>query len=136
VNLAPRRRHLRVRLRPEGEVAKVRFQLATEHLAKGGPPLFEAPTHRHHLSPTRSRQSRQNRGVRITFDHQADAVYIHLSKGELPPGRTTTVKAQPSEDIEASDMLDRKDDCLFGIDVPDANVRLPQDLLDSAEIID
>ena len=73
--------------------------------------------------------------MRITYDRQADAVYIHLTEGELPPGRTATVKAQPPAGVEASVMLDWKDDCLIGIEVLDASIRLPQDLLDGAEII-
>jgi uncharacterized protein YuzE len=73
--------------------------------------------------------------VRITCDRQADALYIHLTEGELPPGRSATVKAQPPAGVEASVMLDWKDDWLIGIEVLDASMRLSQDLLDGAESI-
>jgi uncharacterized protein YuzE len=74
--------------------------------------------------------------VRITYNRDADSVYVHLTEEELPPGPTASIKAQPPEGIQAFVMLDWKVDRLVGIEVLDASTRLPQDLLDGAEIID
>ncbi len=74
--------------------------------------------------------------MQITYDRQADAVYVHLTDGPLPPGRTSSVQARAPEGVEAFVVLDWRDDCLVGIEVLDASTRLPQDLLEAAEIID
>jgi len=74
--------------------------------------------------------------VRITYNRHADAVYVHLTEEELPPGPTASIKAQPPKGVEAFIVLDWRNDCLVGIEILDASARLPQDLLDGAEIID
>ena len=114
----------------------LRAQAARGQDPEGGPALPEAPALRHRLLPTRCRQPRQNRGVRITYNRHADAVYVHLTEEELPPGPTASIKAQPPEGIQAFVVLDWKDNRLVGIEVLDASSRLPQDLLDGAETID
>jgi uncharacterized protein YuzE len=73
--------------------------------------------------------------MRVTYDREANAVYIHLAEEPLPSGRHSSIPAQAPEGVEAFVVLDWRDDCLIGIEVLDASSRLPDDLLDQAEII-
>ena len=70
--------------------------------------------------------------MRITYDRDANAAYIHLSDTELEPGRTTTAAALPAG-VDGFVALDWKDDRLVGIEVLDADERLRPDLLEQAE---
>ena len=72
--------------------------------------------------------------MRITYDRDANAAYIHLTEGELEPGRTTTSAALPPG-VAGFVALDWKDDRLVGIEVLDADTRLRPDLLQQAEDI-
>jgi uncharacterized protein YuzE len=72
--------------------------------------------------------------VRITYDRDANAAYIHLTDAELEPGRTTTAAALPAG-VDGFVTLDWKDDRLVGIEVLDADERLQPDLLEQAEEI-
>jgi uncharacterized protein YuzE len=70
--------------------------------------------------------------VRVTYDRQANAVYFELTDAALTPGRTT-LRAPAPPGIEAFIALDWKDDRLVGIEVLDADITLPADLLEQAE---
>jgi uncharacterized protein YuzE len=72
--------------------------------------------------------------VRITYDRQANAVYIQLTDDPLTPGRTS-IPADPPDGVQAFVVLDWKDDRLVGIEVLDASSRLHHDFLDQAELI-
>ena len=72
--------------------------------------------------------------MRITYDRDANAAYIHLTDAELEPGRTTTAAALPPG-VDGFVALDWKDDRLVGIEVLDADERLQPDLLEQAEEI-
>jgi uncharacterized protein YuzE len=74
--------------------------------------------------------------VRITYDRDANAAYIHLTEAEAEPepGRTTTAAALPPG-LDGFVALDWKDDRLVGIEVLDADARLRPDLLELAEDI-
>jgi uncharacterized protein YuzE len=73
--------------------------------------------------------------VRITYNRQANALYLELTDEQLTPSRTTIPTETPA-DIEAFIAPDWKDDRLVGIEVLDADVTLPPDLLRQAEITD
>jgi uncharacterized protein YuzE len=73
--------------------------------------------------------------VRITYDRRADAVYIHLTGDQLPPGRTS-IQAETPPGVKAFVVLDWKDGRLVGIEILDARSRLHHDLLDQAEVSD
>ena len=72
--------------------------------------------------------------MRITYDRDANAAYIHLTDAELEPGRTTSSAALPPG-IDGFVALDWKDDRLVGIEILDADKRLRPDLLEQAEEI-
>jgi uncharacterized protein YuzE len=72
--------------------------------------------------------------VRITYDRQANAAYLHLTGQPLPPGQTTT-RAPAPPGTDAFIALDWRGNQLVGIEVLDASSILPADLLDQAEII-
>ncbi len=72
--------------------------------------------------------------MRITYDRQANAVYVYLTDEPLTPGRTST-PADPPDGVQAFIVLDWKDDRLVGLEVLDARERLHPDLLAEAEII-
>jgi uncharacterized protein YuzE len=72
--------------------------------------------------------------VRITYDREADAVYIKLSDEQLL-GQAHNLKAPTPPGVEAWIVLDWKDDRLIGIEVLDASSRLPDDYLEQAENI-
>ena len=73
--------------------------------------------------------------MRITYNRQANALYLELTDEQLTPSRTTIPTETPA-DIEAFIAPDWKDDRLVGIEVLDADVTLPPDLLRQAEITD
>ena len=69
--------------------------------------------------------------MRITYDRDANAAYIHLgdagSTPDAPPSR-------PRPDgVDGFVALDWKDDRLVGIEILDADTRLRPDLLEHAE---
>jgi uncharacterized protein YuzE len=71
--------------------------------------------------------------VRITYDADADAVYIHLTGDPLTPGRTT-IQADMPPGTEGFIALDWKDGRLVGIEILDATRHLHDDLLQTADI--
>ena len=73
--------------------------------------------------------------MRITYDPEADAVYIYLTGDPLSPGRTT-LQAQNPPGTEGFIALDWKDGRLVGIEILDATSRLHHDLLQNAEILE
>lgn len=70
--------------------------------------------------------------MRITYDREANAAYIHLTDQALPGGHTTTTADAPPG-VQAWIALDWKAERLVGIEILDANTFLPSDLLDQAE---
>ena len=70
--------------------------------------------------------------MRITYDRQADAAYLHLASGPHP-GRQATTRAQPPPGLDAFIALDWHDGHLTGIEILDASTILPASLLDQAE---
>lgn len=72
--------------------------------------------------------------MRITYDREANAAYIHLTDQPLPGGHTTT-RAETPPGVEAWIALDWRAERLIGIEVLDANAFLPADLLEEAQNI-
>lgn len=70
--------------------------------------------------------------MRITYDRDANAAYIHLTQAELEPGRTTIAAAMPPG-VDGFVALDWKDNRLVGLEILDADERLRPDLLEHAE---
>ena len=70
--------------------------------------------------------------MRITYDRQADAAYLHLTDRPRP-GRQVTTRAQPPPGLGAFIALNWHDGRLTGIEILDASTILPPDLLDQAE---
>jgi uncharacterized protein YuzE len=70
--------------------------------------------------------------VRITYDREANAAYIHLAEPPFPTGHTTTTADSPPG-LNAFIALDWQDNLLVGIEILDADIILPQALLDQAE---
>jgi uncharacterized protein YuzE len=73
--------------------------------------------------------------MRITYDRQANAAYLHLTDQVLLGGLSTTTADTPPG-VKASIALDWMAERLIGIEILDANAFLPADLLEHAEIID
>lgn len=69
--------------------------------------------------------------MRVTYDPEADAAYIHLTEEELLPGRDSVPCDAPEGD-HAFVVLDWKDGKIVGLEVLDASARLHPDLLDRA----
>ena len=72
--------------------------------------------------------------MRITYDREANAAYIHLTGQPLPPGPHATTSAASPPGLDAFIALDWRDSQLVGIEVLDASSILPASLLDQAEI--
>jgi uncharacterized protein YuzE len=70
--------------------------------------------------------------VRITYDPDANAVYIHLTGDPLTPGRTTLQAPMPPG-TDGFIALDWKDGRLVGIEILDATRHLHDDLLQAAD---
>jgi uncharacterized protein YuzE len=70
--------------------------------------------------------------VRITYDRDANAVYIHLGDPPRNPGHTTT-RAESPLGVNAFIALDWQNNRLVGIEILDADIILTQALLDQAE---
>jgi uncharacterized protein YuzE len=70
--------------------------------------------------------------VRISYDFDADAVYIHLSRQTADAHRATTQAATP-DGVDGFVALDWEDGRIVGIEILDASSRLTQDILDEAE---
>jgi uncharacterized protein YuzE len=97
--------------------------------------LPQTSTLRSRLLATRRRPVEQNPDVRITYDRDANAVYIRLTDQQIS-GQSRTLKAPTPPGVEGFIVLDWKDDRLVGIEVLDANALLPEDFLEQAEVID
>ena len=72
--------------------------------------------------------------MRITYDPQANAVYLYLTDEPLTPGRTTIQATNPPT-VPGFVALDWKDGRLVGIEILDASTRLHHDLLQEAETL-
>ena len=72
---------------------------------------------------------------RLDFALCHRGAYLELTDEQLTPGRTT-IQAEAPAGIEAFIALGWKDDRLVGIEVLDADVTLPPDLLRQAETTD
>jgi uncharacterized protein YuzE len=72
--------------------------------------------------------------VRITYDPDANAVYIHLTGDPLTPGRTT-IQADMPPGTSGIIALDWKDGRLVGIEILDATRHLHDDLLQAADTV-
>ena len=72
--------------------------------------------------------------MRITYDPEADAVYIHLGR-ETGAARRTTTQAATPDGVDGFVVLDWEDGRIVGIEILDASSRLSQDLLDEADIV-
>lgn len=70
--------------------------------------------------------------MRITYDPDADAVYIHLTGDPLTPGRATIQAGMPPG-TEGFIAMDWKDGRLVGIEILDATRHLHDDLLQAAD---
>jgi uncharacterized protein YuzE len=73
--------------------------------------------------------------MQITYDREADAVYVHLTEDPLTPGRNT-IKADTPPGVAGFVALDWKHGRLIGLEILDASSRCHHDLLDEAEAID
>jgi uncharacterized protein YuzE len=73
--------------------------------------------------------------VRITYDRDANAAYIQLGHPPYSPGHSTTTAESPPG-VNAFIALDWQNNRLVGIEILDANIILPQALLDQAEDLD
>lgn len=71
--------------------------------------------------------------MRITYDPDANAAYIHLTGQALAPGRVT-IQAPMPPGAEGFIALDWKDNRLVGIEILDATRHLHDDVLQAAEI--
>jgi uncharacterized protein YuzE len=73
--------------------------------------------------------------VRVTYDGQANAVYIHLTGDERP--RSARMYACDPVDVDGMINLDFDEDGrLIGVEVLAARSKLPRRLVDAAERID
>lgn len=72
--------------------------------------------------------------MRVTYDREADAVYVYLTEELLMPGRDTVPCATPGgpPGAEAIINLDYRDGKIVGLEVLDASRWLHSDLLDAA----
>ena len=70
--------------------------------------------------------------MRITYDSDADAAYIHLGRQTAAAHRATTQAATP-DGVDGFVALDWEDGRIVGIEILDASSRLTQDILDEAE---
>jgi uncharacterized protein YuzE len=69
--------------------------------------------------------------VRISYDSEIDAAYIHFTDEPLLPGRDSIVCGSPSG-IRAWVVMDWKDGKITGLEVLDASSLLPGDLIAQA----
>ena len=77
---------------------------------------------------------RQKPQLRVTLDKAANAAYIYLTS--IRPGGVACSFPLDTEEIRAWVVVDFDESGrLLGVEVLDASNRLPQDLLDSAEVI-
>ena len=70
--------------------------------------------------------------MRISYNPDADAAYIHLGDDPGCAHRTTTPAATP-DGVDGFVALDCEDGRIVGIEILDASSRLTQDILDEAE---
>ena len=75
---------------------------------------------------------KRSKSVRVTYDPDANAVYMHLTSEELEPG-WVSIPCESPDNLGAWVVLDWKDGRLVGLEVLDARERLSADLLQSAE---
>jgi uncharacterized protein YuzE len=73
--------------------------------------------------------------MRVTYDRQANAVYVRLSERSLPSGRQQSVPVPSPEGVEAFVVVDWKGDTIVGLEILDASIHLDPDFLNQAEII-
>ena len=70
--------------------------------------------------------------MRISYNPDADAAYLHLGDDPGAAHRTTTQAATP-DGVDGFVALDWEDGRIVGIEILDASSRLTQDILDEAE---
>lgn len=70
--------------------------------------------------------------MNISYDPEADAVYIRLTEEPLMPGRDS-IPCDPPEGIHAFVVMDWKDGKIVGLEVLDASALLHADLLAQAQ---
>lgn len=68
--------------------------------------------------------------MRISYDPEADAVYIHLDR-ETGAARRTTTQAATPDGVDGFVALDWEDGRI--VEILDASSRLSQDVLDEAD---
>lgn len=71
---------------------------------------------------------RGRKSLRVTYDPEADAAYVHLTDEPISSGRDSVPVDDPYGNHLAV-VLDWKDGCLVGIEVLGARRRLHADLL-------
>ena len=69
--------------------------------------------------------------MHITFDREADAVYVYLTSETLLPGRES-IPCDTPDGVNAMVVLDWKDGKIVGLEVLDASALLHADLLAEA----
>ena len=69
--------------------------------------------------------------MRVSYDPEADAVYIYLTDEHLPPGRDS-VPCDTPEGVSAMVVMDWKDGKITGLEVLDASKLLHPDLIAQA----
>ncbi len=70
--------------------------------------------------------------MRISYDAEVDAAYIHLTDEPLLPGRDS-IACETPEGVNAMVVLDWRDGRITGLEVLDASLHLPPDLLAQAQ---
>ena len=77
---------------------------------------------------------RDDVGMRVSYDPEADAAYIYLTDEPLMPGRDTVPCATPggAPGREGMINMDFREGKIVGLEVQDASRWLHQDLLDTA----
>jgi uncharacterized protein YuzE len=73
--------------------------------------------------------------IKITFDKEADAIYIYFTEIGVA-GVNRTYLCDPKENDGMINLDFDQNDRLVGIEILDASKKLPQDLLDHAVRID
>lgn len=71
--------------------------------------------------------------MRITYDRQVDAAYIHLTDAVLPPGRDSIPCDKPDNVENAWVVMDWREGRIAGLEVLDASKLLHPDLLALAD---
>jgi uncharacterized protein YuzE len=71
--------------------------------------------------------------IKLTYDKQADAAYIYFT--EFPVNKVEKTYSCDPKEVNGMINLDFIKEVLVGIEVIDASKKLPQKILDQAEIV-